>query len=68
MMKFRPKTQEWAFLGMKIFCDETQQYVYQKIHMEKCKPGKKIILKNIDPSQSYGQKTDKNSSFAKKKP
>ena len=57
-MKFRPKTREWAFLGVNIFFDETRQYVYQKIHMEKCKPGKKNILKNIDPSQSYGQKTE----------
>ena len=38
------------------------------MHMQKCKPGKKYILKNIDPSQEYGQKTDENSSFAEKKP
>ena len=43
-MKFRPKTQEWAFLRVKNFCDETQQYTYQKIHIKKFMPGKKIIL------------------------
>ena len=33
------------------------------MHIEKSKPGKKIILKNVQPSLSYDQKTGQKQSF-----